>query len=192
MKTLVVCVLLSGISFAQMARVTDIQQASGFLTVCGQDDDKMLGLSAAQAEAVKNAPPSKTLDTLTQQMANRMAEVAMCYGYLAGLIDGWKEGHEHGVIAAQFPDAWPKDEKKALSTLPLKQLQAASAAMKTDVPCVPDYVTAGQERTIIAKYIREQTKSNAFMNLVPTYRMVELAFQDKFPCPAQATSDSAK
>ena len=95
-------------------------------------------------------------------MQDCLTEEAMCIGYVAGLVEGWKEGHEHGVEAAQFPDGWPQDEKNALTALPVKQLQVATAAMKVDVPCIPDYVTIGQERDILVKYIRERKKTNPF------------------------------
>jgi hypothetical protein len=121
--------LLSSVTVAQIAPVPKIQTAGGFLDVCGSSETQM---SAAQLEAVKKALPSEMPEALYRQMDNRMAEVTMCFGYLGGLIEGWKEGHEHGVIAAQFPDAWPTDEQKALAGLPLKQLQAVNAAMNTD------------------------------------------------------------
>jgi hypothetical protein len=93
----------------------------------------------------------------------------------------------HGVAAAQFPEGWPQDEKKALSALPLKQLQVASAAMNVDVPCIPDYVTIGQERDILVKYIREQQTKNPFISAAMTHRVIWLAFQQAFQCPARAT-----
>ena len=106
----------------------------------------------------------------------------MCVGYVAGLTQGWKEGHEHGVTAAQFPDGWPQDEEKALKALPPKQLQTANAAMKVDVPCIPDYVTIGQERDILVKYIRDTQSKNPFMTAAMTHRLIWLAFQQAFPC----------
>src|ERR1700687_2700704 len=108
-------------------------------------------------------------------------------GSVSGMEQGWKEGHKHGVIAAQFLDGWPKDEQKALAALPVKQLQAASAAMSRDVPCIPGYVTIGQERDIVVNYIREQQKKNPFITIAKTYHVVWLAFQEAFLCPAQAT-----
>ena len=125
---------------------------------------------------------------MSKAIADRATEVVMCLAFVSGLQQGWKEGHEHGVIAAQFPDGWPNDEKKALSALPLKQLQAGQAAMTLDVPCIPDYITVGIERDIIAKYIREQEKKGNFV--IPaalTSHIVWLAFQEAFPCPAQST-----
>ena len=109
----------------------------------------------------------------------------MCIGYVTGLIEGWKEGHEHGVTAAQFPDGWPQDEEKAVKALPLKQLQAANAAMKVDVPCVPDYVNVGQERDILVKYIRERQTKNPLISVALTRHVIWLAFQQAFPCTLQ-------
>jgi hypothetical protein len=177
MITLIFFMLLSGITIAQIAPVSSLQSASGFLETCGSPDT---ALSAAQAAAVKNALPSELPQKLYQEMDNRVAEVATFFAYLAGLIEGWKEGHEHGVIAAQFPDGWPADEKKALAALPLKQFNAATAAMTVDVPCIPDYVTIGQERDIVVKFIRK----NMLLTMGMTRRVVWLAFQEAFPCPA--------
>lgn len=187
MKTLVVCLvcLLSSVSLAQIAPLSSIWEAGTFLDVCGRPDG---ALSKEQLDAAKNAPPSQFTDKLKEEMSNRTVEVVMCLTFVSGLEQGWKEGHEHGVMAAQFPGEWPKDEKKALESVPPKQLQAIHAAMSTDVPCVPDYVTTGQKRDIVVKYIRGQVKANGFMALVPTYRMVYFAFQDEFPCPAHSTS----
>ncbi len=111
----------------------------------------------------------------------------MCLAFVSGLEKGWKEGHEHGVVAAQFPEGWPKDEKKALDALPLKQVQAGKAAMAVDVPCVPDYITIGQKRDIVVKYIRDQQKQGNFLiPLALTSRVLWLAFREAFPCPALA------
>jgi len=180
MKTLIAFfTLLSGVGLAQIAPVSSIQTAGGFLEVCGSPDTQM---SAAQAEALKKAPPSEVPSALSKQMDNRIAEVTMCFGYLAGLIEGWKEGHEHGVVAAQFPKGWPNDEKKALDHLPLKQLESAQAAMNIDVPCIPDSITIGEERDIVVKFIRK----NMPLTKALTRRVVWLAFREAFPCSAQS------
>lgn len=176
---LVACFLcIPSVCVAQIAPVSKLRTAGGFLEVCGRTDTQ---LSKEQGETVKNAPPSQMMDSLKKAMDDRLAEETMCIGYVAGLIDGWREGHEHGVAAAQFPDGWPKDEQKALAALPLKQLQGASAAMKLDVPCIPDYVTIGQERDILVKYIRD----NPFVGIALTQRVMWLAFQQAFPCTMQ-------
>src|SRR5581483_8575499 len=172
----------STVCFAQIAPVSKLLTADGFLDVCGSGDTQ---LSKEQMETAKRVPPSEMMDALKKAMDDRLAEEAMCIAYVAGLVEGWKEGHEHGVLAAQFPSAWPQDEKRALSTLPLKQLQAATAAMKTDVPCFPDYVNIGQEKDLLLKYIREQEKTNPFIGVAMTHRVMWLAFQQAFPCTLQ-------
>src|SRR5271170_5640166 len=101
-------ILLSGGCFAQVASVSKLTTAGGFLVVCGTPDTQ---LSKSQTEALMKVSPSQLVDQMGKEMADRTTEVVMCFGYVAGLIEGWKDGHEHGVIAAQFPDAWPKDEK---------------------------------------------------------------------------------
>jgi hypothetical protein len=183
MKALLMClVFLSSICFGQIAPVSKLLYAGGFLEVCGAGDTQP---STEQIATMKSAPPSKAMDALTKALDDHLAEETMCVGYVAGLTEGWKEGHEHGVAAAQFPDGWPKDEDKALKALPLKQLAAADAAMKVDVPCIPDYVTIGQERVILIKYIREQQKTNPFVGMALTRHIIWLAFQQAFPCTLQ-------
>ena len=183
MKVPIVSILfLSSMCFAQIASISKLQTAGGFVEVCGRADTQ---LSKEQGESVKNAPAGQTMDALKKAMDDSLAEGTMCIGYVAGLIEGWKEGHEHGVTAAQFPDGWPQDEEKAVKALPLKQLQAANAAMKLDVPCVPDYVNIGQERDILVKYIREQQTKNPFIGVALTRHVIWLAFQKVFPCTLQ-------
>jgi hypothetical protein len=166
---------LSTISFAQIAPVSKLLTAGGFLEVCGREATQ---LSKEQAQELKSSPPSNSNEAFNKALADRTAEEAMCLGYVVGVKKGWREGHEHGVVAAQFPDGWPKDEQKALSALPLKQLQAARAAMKIDVPCIPDYVTVGQMRDILVKFIRE----NPLLGVAMTSRVMWLAYQQAFPC----------
>lgn len=68
-----------------------------------------------------------------------------------------------------------------------KELSDATAAMKVDVPCIPDYVTLGQEQDIIVKFIRK----NMLLTIARTTRVVPVAFQEAFPCPANH-GDTAK
>lgn len=143
MKTLIACVVFSGCCFAQTARVPDIQDAGGFLDVCGLKDTQV---SKKSVEAVKKAPPGEVIDTIKKAMADSVADHALCLAYLTGLVEGWKEGHEHGVMAAYFPAGAPLPEAlpAALKSLPDKDLEAANAAMKNDVPCLPDHITFGE------------------------------------------------
>jgi len=179
---LVACLFLSSVCSAQVASISKLQTAGSFLEVCGRAETQ---LSKEQGESVKNAPVGQTIDALKQAMNDNLREQTMCLAYVAGLIEGWEEGHEHGVTAAQFPDGWPKDEEKALKALPLKQLQSANAAMKVDVPCIPDYVNIGQERDILVRYIREQQANNPFIGVAMTHRVMWLAYQQAFPCTMQ-------
>lgn len=157
--------------------------AGGFLDVCGHPVDR---LTKERMDKVNREPASNFMTALNSALAEQLADHDMCIAYVVGLEDGWQEGHEHGVIAAQFPGAWPKDEQAALKTLPLKQLETGSTAMKTDVPCIPDYVTTGQRVDIILEYIREQEKQNPFYRAVPMRRVIYFAYQKTFVCPATA------
>ena len=182
MRTLLF-VLFACTCFAQIAPVSKIQTASGFLEVCGRGDTE---LSKEQVETMKkSSQEGQPMDALRQAMSDRLAEQVMCLGYVAGLTEGWKEGHEHGVTAAEFPDGWPQDEEKAIKALPVRQLELSVAAMKRDVPCIPDYVTLGQLRDILVKYIREQQAKNPFIGVAMTHRVMYLAFQRAFPCTMQ-------
>jgi hypothetical protein len=54
--------------------------------------------------------------------------------------------------------------------------------MSVDVPCIPDYVTIGQERDIIVKYMRNSEKQgNFFLAADLTSHMMWLAFEEAFP-----------
>jgi hypothetical protein len=57
--------------------------------------------------------------------------------------------------------------------------------MKRDVPCIPDYVTLGQLRDILVKYIREEQAKNPFIGIAMTHRVIYLAFRQAFPCTMQ-------
>jgi hypothetical protein len=170
---------------AQIAPLYKLRTAGDFLDVCGRGDQE---LSKEQLATVKNAPPSQAMEKLREAGADRLTEVVMCAAFVSGLEQGWKAGHEHGVIAAQFPAGWPEDEQKALSGLPLKQLEATNAAMSVDVPCIPSYVTVGQEKDIVVRFIQNQEKQgNVLITDAPTYRVVYFAFQEAFQCPAKAS-----
>jgi hypothetical protein len=191
-QVIVMLIFFSCRCLAQISPLSTIWTAKGFLDVCGRADTTV---SKEQLETVKNAPPSQMMDKLGEVTAQRTAEVVMCLAYVSGLEQGWKEGHEHGVVAAQFPEGWPKDESKGLASLPVKQLGTAKAAMSIDVPCVPDYIMIGQKRDIVVRYIQEQEKKGNF--LIPialTSHVVWLAFQEAFQCPAQSAKppDPAK
>ena len=182
MKALIACIVFSGCGFAQTATVPEIQTAGGFLDVCGRKD---LQASKKSMEAVEKAPTGEVIDTMKKAMDDSVADHALCLAYLAGLVDGWKEGHEHGVLAAHFPAGvpLPRDVSTALKSLSDKEVGAASAAMENDVPCLPEHLTFGELKDTAVKYIRDQLTPNPFLRSVPTFRMVPLALRDAFPCP---------
>ena len=72
---------------AQAASLSAIQDQAGFYRVC----------------YLNNV-------TLKQTEAQKLADESLCSGYLNGLINGWRDGHGHGVLAAHFPGAFPADE----------------------------------------------------------------------------------
>src|SRR5712664_1944931 len=110
MKALSICLMfLSGVCCAQVSPLSRLWTADGFLEVCGRPDTAP---SKEQVNTMGTVPPSQVFDTLKQIGADRIAEVAMCLAFVSGLEQGWKEGHEHGVVAAQFPEGWQKDEQK--------------------------------------------------------------------------------
>ena len=78
----------------------------------------------------------------------------------------------------------PRDEPTALKSLSDKELEAASAAMKNDVPCLPEHITFGELSDVVVKYIRGQLVQHSLLSIAPTFRMVPLALRDTFPCPA--------
>jgi hypothetical protein len=92
-------VFFASTCFAQIAPVSKIQTAGGFLEVCGRGDTQ---LSKEQVETMKkSAQTGQPMEALKQAMSDRSAEQVMCLGYVAGLTEGWKEGHDHGVTAAE-------------------------------------------------------------------------------------------
>ena len=99
MKMFIACVVFSGCCFAQTATVPDIQTAGGFLDVCGR---KGVQASKKSTEAVSKAPAGEVIDTIKKAMDDSVADHALCLAYLTGLVEGWKEGHEHGVMAVHF------------------------------------------------------------------------------------------
>lgn len=178
-------ITLSDVKTAETSTTTvsDIQRAGGFLDVCG--------LKASQSpkksmDAVLKAPTGEVIDAIHKAMDEKVAEISLCIGYLTGLKEGWKEGHEHGVMAAHFPGGVPRGlaEAEAWKSMPTEELRAMGAEMKNDVPCLPEHLTVGQLNDAVIQYIRRQ---NPIMLIVPTARMVPAAMQDAFPCPAEGT-----
>jgi len=113
MKALAACLFigLSTCCYAQTTPVSKIRFVAGFLEVCDVKDNQ---LSKTRTEVLKNTT-GNVMDALKKAMDDQLAEVSLCFDYLSGLADGWQEGHEHGVIAAHFPAAYPSDLKKSLA-----------------------------------------------------------------------------
>ncbi|HEV1992993.1 MAG TPA: PEGA domain-containing protein [Candidatus Acidoferrum sp.] len=162
----------------------DIQTAGGFLDVCGLKESQAPKKSV---DVVAKAPAGEVLDTFKIAMDATLADRKLCYGYLAGVIDGWQEGHEHGVMAAHFPAGIPRDKsdpfRLELKSVSLNELQAMGAASKNDVPCLPDHITIGQTSDVVIKYIRDYSLKNPFWRIMLTSRFVAPALRDAFPCP---------
>ena len=168
--------------------VSNIQNVNGYLDICGVKEG---AFSKDVGEALNRVPSSQIMESLQKAMDGSLADKNMCFAYLTGIAEGFKDGHEHGVVAAQFPEGFPKDEPAALKTLPLKQLNAASGAMKSDVHCLPEHISFGELNNTVVKYTRDAINKNGLMSLVPTYRMVQFALRDSYPCTADTSKTSA-
>src|SRR6478672_2922258 len=128
MRWLPLFAMLVSCCFAQdieFSRPSDIKLASGFLKVCGRESNKP---SEHNLEAMKNTSPSKFSETFQRVLDAGLADLGMCLAYVEGLAEGWQEGHEHGVVAMQFPGNFPHDLQVALKAVPEKQLNDASLA----------------------------------------------------------------
>jgi hypothetical protein len=181
MRCLLVAVLLAAACAAQTvhtAKPSDIQGVQGFLKVCDREPGSM---SLENAELMKH-PTGDVTELLYRAMDASISDYLLCTGYVTGIYEGWKEGHEHGVVAAHFPDGIPADESAALKKLPLAEIQSASRAMNVDVPCLPDQVSFGDLQRVVLKHIREEVKKNPFMGLASTSRAVPLALSAEYPC----------
>jgi hypothetical protein len=175
----------------QTAKPSDIQTAGGFLDVCGRPD---LRVSKRNMESVGKA--SNAMEAIHDAMNAALADRTLCIGYLTGLIEGWQEGHDQGVLAAHFPAGVPRNESDPfhadLKSVSSNELQAMSAALKNDVPCLPDRLTNGETMDVVIKYIRDFSLKNPFLwQVFPTSRFVAPALRGAFPCPASATGTVA-
>ena len=183
MKAVAALLMLSACCFAQTAKSSEIGTIGGFLDVCGHE---VTQLSKEQMDAMAKAPTGEFLHTIDKAMGANVADHAVCFAYLKGLIDGWEEGHEHGVLAMQFPAGIPDKEHLAvaLKSMTAKDLQAAHAAMNADTLCLPDQVTNGEVMDAVLRYARGYTRDNVLLRLIPTSRVFADALRQSFPCPA--------
>src|SRR5438105_14867355 len=97
MRTFALClIIVSTGSFAQIttAKPSDILAAGGFVDVCS-DNTKF---SKKNSEALKSVRPDEIMAMFQRALDAQLADQTMCLAYLQGVIDGWREGHEHGVI----------------------------------------------------------------------------------------------
>ena len=179
-------VLLPFCCFAQIAtllapvRPQKLQTVGGFLEVCGRESTQ---LSKERFDAVAKAPPDEFMDALEKAWDQGLADQTVCLGYLTGLYEGWKEGHEHGVLAATFPAGVPRDLETALKSLSLKELEAVRAAFENDVPCTPDDMTFGELQAVVVKYFCREFEEDPLSSILLTSRKFPEALRDAFPCP---------
>ncbi len=69
----------------------------GFLEVCGIGDSQA---SKFTMERLKHDPDFK----MEKVFEEKIREQSLCLGYSVGLSEGWKEGHNDGVLTAHLPD----------------------------------------------------------------------------------------
>jgi hypothetical protein len=163
------------------AKPSDIQTVSGFLNVCDRNPG---AISPENAELLEH-PIGDVTELLNRAMDASLSDHLLCLGYTTGIYEGWKEGHEHGVIAAHFPEGFPVDESAALKKLSLAELRVTSRAMSVDVPCMPDSLSFGDMQKAVINYLRDDVKKNAFMGLMLTSRAVPRALTATYACPAE-------
>ena len=158
-----------------------LQSIGGFLEVCGREWTKV---SKVRMEAMRKAPLGEVSDTFEKVLAAGIADQFVCSGYLTGLYEGWKEGHEHGVLAAKFPAGVPRDLSTALKSLSDEELESTLAAFDNDVPCIPDHITSGELREVVVKYLRREVEGKIlFFEILLTSRMFPEALREAYPCP---------
>jgi hypothetical protein len=177
MKTLIACLVLSGCCFAQTANVSDIQGAGDFVRICGHEPTQ---LSPKSVDTVSKAPNSSVMDTINKAM--RDADHLLCLGYLAGMVEGWREGHERGVLITHFPTGIPSDLTAALKSLSDREFKEVGRELESDVPCLEEHITMGEMLDTMIKHIRAEFDKNPLMKMVPTSRIVSFVLPKAFPC----------
>jgi len=159
------------------ASLSDIRTVGGFLEVCGIGDSQS---SKFTMERVKHDPDFK----IEKMFEEKLREQSLCLAYSLGLYEGWKEGHDDGVLTAHLPDGvvpFP-DIQPALKSIPQKELAAIKSQMHTDIPCDPEKQTAGEIRDALVSYARTVSNSNPFSGVIPMSRFVHPATLAAFPC----------
>lgn len=163
------------------SRPSDIQDVGGFLDICGRGNR----FSKENDEVLKNGSPAEFQKNFEQALVANLGDQSMCLAYVSGIIDGWQEGHDHGVLAVYFPEGVPQrsDLVTALKSLSDKDFETYRAANSNDILCLPDRITFGQILEAALKSLREQTTAIPAFRLLPTFRMVIPALQSAYPCP---------
>ena len=160
MKRTVACLLLLSVAVCSPAGesqqpntsrpndVTDIQEAGGFLRVCGSDN------------------PS-------------LADSIICLTYMTGVIDGWREGHDQGVMTAAFPNGVPRDLSGALKSMSQADLARTRKQLNNGALCIPEHMSIGGVERVVLDYFR--AKKVVFGK---SSRLIAWALADSFPCPS--------
>jgi hypothetical protein len=190
MKTAITLFIFAASCLAQTAKPSDLRTAGGYLHFCGLKDNE---LSPEGVKAMKSAPPDKASEAFKEALANSVADRGMCLAHLSGVVEAFKEGHEHGVVATYFTKGFPNtvgEERAFWKALPVKDLEAASAAMKNDVYCLPDTIALGALNDIVITLIRAREKESGFTDAAPTIHMITGALHQAYPCAASSPSQS--
>jgi hypothetical protein len=159
------------------AALSDIRSLGGFLSVCGLPDSQA---SKFTMDRVKHDPGFDVYKVGEE----KIREQALCVAYSVGLYDGWKEGHDDGVLTTHMPDGivpFP-DLQPALKSLSTKELATLGVQMHSDLPCDSDNQTAGDVRDALVKYARNISNSNPFSGTILMSRLVHPAMLSAFPC----------
>jgi hypothetical protein len=162
------------------ANVSDIQQAAGFAKICGRKTTV-----SEENLAVLKATRGDITQLMYKATDAALVDVATCVAYLTGTIDGWQQGHEHGVDAVVFPKGIPDIDhyEQAVHSLSLDQLNVANSGMHSDPMCVPEHISTSEVLNVVVRYIQAQIAKNPAMGIAPTARMVHPALKGTFRCP---------
>jgi len=159
------------------ASLSDIMTVGGFLDVCGIGDSQA---SKFTMERVKHDPDFN----VNRIFEEKLHEQTLCVAYSMGLYEGWKQGHDDGVLTAHLPEGvvpFP-DIQPALKSMSAKELGSIKTQMHTDIACDPDKQAAGDVRDALVSYARQISSKNPFASMIPMARLVHPATLAAFPC----------
>jgi hypothetical protein len=162
------------------ANVSDIQQAAGFAKICGRK-----GTVSEENLAVLKASRGDITQLMYKAMDANLVDRATCVAYLTGIIDGWQEGHEHGVAAMVFPKGIPDIDhyEQAVHSLSTEQMNVANSGMNADPMCIPEHISTSEVLNVVVGYIQAQIAKNPARGIALTARMVHPALKGTFRCP---------